>query len=159
MSERNPVAIPVASTYLSQAHLSQVHATQVLMQAINLNPNHRCWRTGGLIVGRVGGRWMGWTGAWDKAQFRGYLGEALMNPRRRGCALDALDAELSLICTFCGAFLFQSTDRTPKITDYTPQNKLYPQAGFSQEKKATEYKDMRENQLMRHVFRLFFSPT
>ena len=26
----------------------------------------QCWRAGGLIVGRVGGRWAGWTGAWDK---------------------------------------------------------------------------------------------
>jgi len=129
VSERNPVAIPVASTYLSQVHLSQVHATQVLMQAINLNPNHKCWRAGGLIVGRAGGRWVGWTGAWDKAQFRGYLGEALMTPRRRGCALDALDAldaELSLIRPFLRCFFVSFTHCTPNFThDCTHKNKLY----------------------------------
>ena len=32
---------------------------------------------------------MGWAGAWDKAKFRGYLGEALMNPRKSVSTLSA----------------------------------------------------------------------
>ena len=76
-----------------------------------------------------------------------------MNPRRsvstlskRGevaCALDALDAEKSLICTFLRC-LFCSIHRSyPQNYKSYPKNQSYPQAGFSQEKKATGYEGMR----------------
>ena len=92
-----------------------------------------------MLDGWVGDGWVGRVRG-TKAQFRGYLGEALMNPRRsvstlskrqRGCP--HLTQE-GILFTF-RHFLEDSHRLYPQITDCTPKLHIVPHSRFLPRKK------------------------